>query len=65
MILDGPNVNQRSYERRFLKGSMYGSYSFINVTCGKEDFDSRHSRKNMVEVAVVAEIVRILFKGTF
>ncbi|GFZ18355.1 P-loop containing nucleoside triphosphate hydrolases superfamily protein [Actinidia rufa] len=62
MILDGPNVNQRSYERRFLKGSMYGSYSFINVTCGKEDFDSRHSRKNMVEVAVVAEIVRILFK---
>ncbi|GFS33792.1 P-loop containing nucleoside triphosphate hydrolases superfamily protein [Actinidia rufa] len=43
MILDGPNVNQRSYERRFLKGSM-------------------HSRKNMVEVAVVAEIVRILFK---
>ncbi|KAG5534406.1 hypothetical protein RHGRI_022506 [Rhododendron griersonianum] len=61
-ILDGPNVKERTYERRFLRGRMYGSYSFINVTHGKEEFDSRHSRKNMVEVAVVSEIVASLFK---
>ncbi|KAG5534407.1 hypothetical protein RHGRI_022507 [Rhododendron griersonianum] len=61
-ILDGPNVKERTYERHFLRGSMYGSYSFINVSHGKEEFDSRYSRKNMVEVAVVSEIVASLFK---
>ncbi|KAG5534408.1 hypothetical protein RHGRI_022508 [Rhododendron griersonianum] len=61
-ILDGPNVKERTYERRFLRGSMYGSYSFINVSHGKEEFDSRYSKKNMVEVAVVSEIVASLFK---
>uniref|UniRef100_A0A5B6ZB49 Helicase MAGATAMA 3 n=1 Tax=Davidia involucrata TaxID=16924 RepID=A0A5B6ZB49_DAVIN len=61
-ILDGPNVKERIYDRRFLRGKMYGSYSFINVTDGKEDFDLGHSQKNMVEVAVVSEIVANLFK---
>ncbi|XP_058179714.1 uncharacterized protein LOC131298335 isoform X2 [Rhododendron vialii] len=61
-ILDGPNVKEQAYNRCFLRGSMYGSYSFINVSHGKEEFDSRHSRKNMVEVAVVSEIVARLFK---
>ncbi|KAH7852774.1 hypothetical protein Vadar_029088 [Vaccinium darrowii] len=61
-ILDGPNVKEQTYERHFLRGSMYGSYSFINVSHGKEEFDSRHSRKNMVEVAVVSEMVASLFK---
>lgn len=63
-VLDGPNVKERTYERRFLGGKMYGSYSFINVTGGKEEFDNGCSRKNMVEVAVVVEIVSSLFKGT-
>ncbi|CAL5371477.1 unnamed protein product [Camellia sinensis] len=62
MISDGPNVKERTYERRFLQGSMYGSYSFINVSYGQEDFDNRHSTKNMVEVAVAADIVARLFK---
>ena len=63
-VLDGPNVKKRTYKRRFLSGKMYGSYSFINVTGGKEEFYNRYSPKNMVEVAVVAEIVSRLFKGT-
>ncbi|KAI7997286.1 Helicase SEN1 [Camellia lanceoleosa] len=61
-VLDAPNVKERTYEKCFLQGSMYGSYSFINVTNGIEDQDSKHSTKNMVEVAVVAEIVSNLFK---
>ncbi|KAK6243972.1 hypothetical protein QUC31_010381 [Theobroma cacao] len=61
-ILDAPNVKDRSHEKHFLHGSMYGTYSFINVTCGKEQFDHLHSRKNMVEVAVVCKLVANLFK---
>ncbi|BBG98601.1 P-loop containing nucleoside triphosphate hydrolases superfamily protein, partial [Prunus dulcis] len=61
-ILDGPNVNERSYERCFLQGKKYQSYSFINVANGKDEFDHGHSRKNMVEVAVVSEIVASLYK---
>ncbi|XP_004295335.1 PREDICTED: uncharacterized protein LOC101293470 [Fragaria vesca subsp. vesca] len=61
-IVDGPNVKETSYKRFFLKGKMYGSYSFINVANGKDEFDHRRSRKNMVEVAVVSEIVASLYK---
>ncbi|GLT68637.1 hypothetical protein SLA2020_408480 [Shorea laevis] len=61
-IVDAPTVKDRSYVKHFLGGNMYGPYSFINVTCGKEQFDNGHSPKNMVEVAVVCEIVANLFK---
>ncbi|XVF06351.1 hypothetical protein REPUB_Repub06bG0040500 [Reevesia pubescens] len=61
-ILDATIVKNRSHEKRFLNGSMYGAYSFINVAYGKEQFDYRHSPKNMVEVALVCEIVASLFK---
>ncbi|KAK4551022.1 hypothetical protein RGQ29_032600 [Quercus rubra] len=61
-ILDGPNVKGRSHNRRFLQGKMYGSYSFINVAHGKEEFDNSHSLQNMVEAAVASEIVSSLFK---
>ncbi|KAM5558325.1 hypothetical protein ABKV19_020167 [Rosa sericea] len=61
-IVDGPNVKEKSYERCFLKGKMYQSYSFINVANGKEEFDHRFSRKNMVEIAVVFRIVASLYK---
>ena len=64
-ILDGPNVIERSYKRRFLQGKMYGSYSFINVAHGKEEFDNSHSLQNMVEAAVASEIVSSLFKGMY
>ncbi|XP_057492289.1 uncharacterized ATP-dependent helicase C29A10.10c-like isoform X1 [Actinidia eriantha] len=62
MISDGPNVKEKTYEKRFLKGKMYGSYSFINVTDGAESFNKSRSLKNTVEVAVVVEIVSKLFK---
>ncbi|KAK2989326.1 hypothetical protein RJ640_017983, partial [Escallonia rubra] len=61
-ILDGPNVKERTYDMRFLNGSMFGSYSFINVAKGREEFGNGHSPRNMVEVAVVAEIVAGLYK---
>ncbi|KAL5554237.1 hypothetical protein UlMin_041638 [Ulmus minor] len=61
-ILDGPNVKPRSYNKSFLQGKMYGSYSFINVAHGKEQYDYKHSSKNLIEVAVVCEIVESLHK---
>ncbi|KAB1211382.1 putative helicase MAGATAMA 3 [Morella rubra] len=61
-ILDGPNVKERGYEQRFLQGNIYGSYSFINIAHGKEESGVGHSLKNMVEAAVVSEIVANLFK---
>ncbi|KAJ6364488.1 hypothetical protein OIU76_029443 [Salix suchowensis] len=61
-ILDAPLVKERSYEKCFLQGKMYGSYSFINVDHGHEEADDRHSQKNVVEVAVVCEIVAKLFE---
>ncbi|MFS8009812.1 putative P-loop containing nucleoside triphosphate hydrolase, DNA2/NAM7 helicase, helicase [Helianthus anomalus] len=61
-ILDGANVKSKTYEKRFLDGNMYGSYSFINVTSAKEEFDQSHSMRNVMEVALVGEIVASLFK---
>ena len=62
--MDGQNVKLGNYSRRFLLGELYGTYSFINVLHGKEEFDNKHSRKNMVEVAVVSEIVASVYRGT-
>ncbi|KAL8472326.1 hypothetical protein ACS0TY_029515 [Phlomoides rotata] len=64
-IMDGRNVRESSYNKRFVKDKMLGSYSFINVRNGREEFDNWHSRKNMVEVSVIAEIVSKLYKGSF
>ncbi|XP_055826472.1 uncharacterized protein LOC129894890 [Solanum dulcamara] len=61
-IMDGPNVTATIYEKRFLKGDIFGSYSFINVSSGKEVLDDKHSTRNMAEVLVVAEIVANLHK---
>jgi superfamily I DNA and/or RNA helicase len=64
-ISDAPNVKEIDYEKRFLQGNMYSSYSFISVVHGKEEFGLGHSPKNMVEAAVVSEIVDNLFKRMF
>ncbi|XP_060189971.1 uncharacterized protein LOC132618998 [Lycium barbarum] len=56
-IMDGPNVKEAKYEKRFLKGSMFGSYSFINVSSGNEEVDDKHSTRNKAEAFVVAEIL--------
>ncbi|RWR84616.1 helicase SEN1-like protein isoform X1 [Cinnamomum micranthum f. kanehirae] len=62
-ISDGPNVKDPDYKRKYLPARMYGSYSFINVDEGTEVSD-RHSPKNVVEVAVVLQLVRSLFEAS-
>ncbi|KAI3941858.1 hypothetical protein MKW92_001566 [Papaver armeniacum] len=62
-ISDAPNVLCKSYERQFLPGAMFGPYSFISISDGREEVDDvGHSRRNIVEVAVVMKIVRMLYK---
>ena len=63
-IFDAPCVLSKSYERCYLKGRMFGPYSFINIREGREELDDvGRSRRNLVEVAVIAKIVQKLFKG--
>ncbi|PWA56308.1 DNA helicase, UvrD-like, C-terminal [Artemisia annua] len=63
-ILDAQNVLSKSYEKGYLWGPMFGSYSFINVVGGKEEKDDDgRSRRNMVEVAIVIKIVKNLYRG--
>ncbi|XP_042013425.1 uncharacterized protein LOC121761816 isoform X2 [Salvia splendens] len=63
-ILDGPNVQSKSYERSYLPGKMFGPYSFINVRGGREELDDVGvSKRNMVEVAVVVKLVQKLLKA--
>ncbi|KAI9169780.1 hypothetical protein LWI28_017556 [Acer negundo] len=63
-ILDGPNVTSKSYEQCYLPGGMFGPYSFINILGGREELDEvGHSRRNMVEVSVVMNILQNLFKA--
>nr|GEV91783.1 Gag-Pol polyprotein [Tanacetum cinerariifolium] len=62
-ILDAQNVLSKSYEKKYLSGPMFGSYSFINVVEGREEKDDDgRSQRNMVEVAVVIKIVKNLYK---
>lgn len=65
-LLDGPNVIKKEHERKYLPGKLFGPYSFIDIGAGIEDFDDAgHSRKNMVEVAVVVQILESLKKGDY
>ncbi|RDX62227.1 putative helicase MAGATAMA 3, partial [Mucuna pruriens] len=62
-ISDATIVMERSYEKRFLEGEMYGSLSFINIAKGKEQFGrGGFSSINMVEAAAVSEIIARLYK---
>ncbi|XP_019172077.1 PREDICTED: uncharacterized protein LOC109167511 [Ipomoea nil] len=61
-IMNGPNVTNLSYEKRFLKGTMFGPYSFINISKGKEELDHKYSFKNMAEASAVAEIIAMLYR---
>lgn len=62
-ILDGPNVKVKSYNKIFLPGKMFGTYSFINVAHGNELAGNNFSKKNMVEASVISEIIASLYKG--
>jgi hypothetical protein len=62
-IMDAPTV-RTNFLKRYLPGQIFGPYSFINVSCGKEELDGvHHSWKNMVEVAVIKKLVNNLYKG--
>ncbi|KAI3995456.1 hypothetical protein MKX01_006678 [Papaver californicum] len=63
-ISDAYSVQQKSYTKDLLQGNMYGPYSFINMSYGKEEFDNKHSWYNMMEVAVISEIIENLFKAS-
>jgi senataxin len=56
-------VKEKRYNKHFLEGKMYASYSFINIAKGKEHFHRGHSLKNMVEVAVISKILESLKQG--
>ena len=61
--MDAPTV-RTNFLKRYLPGQIFGLYSFINVSCGKEELDGvHHSWKNMVEVAVIEKLVNNLYKG--
>ncbi|CAN4109758.1 unnamed protein product [Withania somnifera] len=62
-IKDGPNVKSAAYEKRFLTGDIFGSYSFINISSGNEEHDDKHSTRNKAEAFVVSEIVANLHKA--
>ncbi|KAL8476387.1 hypothetical protein ACS0TY_028890 [Phlomoides rotata] len=61
-IMDGQNVRESSYNKRFLRDKMLGSYSFIDITNGVEEYDKRRSLKNSVEVSMIARILSKLYK---
>nr|XP_043619922.1 uncharacterized protein LOC122591738 [Erigeron canadensis] len=62
-ILDAKNVLCESYEKRYLSGPMFGSYSFINIVGGREEKgDDGQSKRNLVEAAIVIKIVQNLYK---
>ncbi|XP_019172153.1 PREDICTED: probable helicase MAGATAMA 3 isoform X2 [Ipomoea nil] len=61
-VMNGPNVKNITYEKLFLKGNMFGPYSFINISQGKEELDEKCSSKNMIEVSAVAEIIAMLYR---
>ncbi|CAL5030416.1 unnamed protein product [Urochloa decumbens] len=58
-ISDAPTVRQREHEK-YLSGSMFGPYSVINIEGGREEPELGHSRKNLMEVVVIEEILRNL-----
>ncbi|KAL6562041.1 hypothetical protein OROGR_003048 [Orobanche gracilis] len=61
-LSDAPSVREKSYEKSFLEGEMFGSYSFIHIAKGKEQFGREHSLKNPVEAAVISELIGNLKK---
>jgi superfamily I DNA and/or RNA helicase len=62
-LSDANIVREISYNKRFLEGKMYGSYSFINISKGNEQCNHDHSLKNVIEAAAIFEIIGRLKKG--
>jgi hypothetical protein len=61
-ILDGSNVHSSSYSKDYT-GFPFGSYTFINITDGREENEGAgNSWRNLVEVAVVLHLIQTIFK---
>lgn len=60
-ILDGPNVLSSSYNEDYTS-LPFGSYTFINITDGREEKEGAGSWRNLVEVAVVLHLIQTIFK---
>ncbi|CAI8597130.1 unnamed protein product [Vicia faba] len=56
-LVDAPIVREMGYNRCFLEGKMYASFSFINIAKGKEQRGRGHSSKNIVEAAAISKII--------
>lgn len=51
-------------QHNYLPGPVFGPYSFINISNGREEADEAgNGTKNMVEVAVVVAILQNLYKA--
>ncbi|CAL1353525.1 unnamed protein product [Linum trigynum] len=64
-IQDGENVKSSTYGKNgYLPGPMFGPYSFMSVTGGREEFDDvGRSRRNMTEVDIALKLVKNLYKA--
>lgn len=62
-LVDAACVKEMSYNKCFLEGKMFSSYSFINIAKGKEQRGGGHSTKNLVESAAISKIIERLEEG--
>ncbi|KAL1806876.1 hypothetical protein ACET3Z_029944 [Daucus carota] len=62
-LIDSQLVKSETYEKCYIPSPLYGSYSFMNISCGKEVLSESHSWKNMEEVAVLLKILQLLYKA--
>ncbi|KAK7300604.1 hypothetical protein RJT34_11452 [Clitoria ternatea] len=61
-LSDASFVREINYNKRFLEGKMYTSYSFINISKGREQSNHENSLFNKIEVAAISEIIARLKK---
>lgn len=62
MITDSSNVKSLSYNKDYLD-LPFGTYSFLNIVDGKEEREvSGSSWRNMVEVAVILQLIKSIFQ---
>lgn len=57
-------MKSNGYTKYYLPGSMFGPYSFIDISGGREEKgDDGRSIRNLAEVAVALKIVSNLYRG--
>lgn len=64
-INDSQIVKSDTYKKCYIPGPFYGTYSFLNISCGREVLSDHNSWKNVVEIVVLLKILQLLHKGTY